>query len=111
MNREAAVIIKEMQSKPTKSCVVIDEAHVFDPQIAEGIGVDLDCILVSQPESRGETIKILRTLVRDMDNACIILMMEQNLASVGVGAIRQISERANEKHTSIIDLSWCNATE
>ena len=42
----------------------IDTEHALDPQYAQKIGVDLDELLVSQPDSAEEALNIAETLVR-----------------------------------------------
>lgn len=42
----------------------IDAEHALDPQRAEAIGVDLDALLVSQPDNGEQALEIAETLVR-----------------------------------------------
>lgn len=42
----------------------IDAEHALDPQYAKRLGVDLDTLLVSQPDSGEQALEIVETLVR-----------------------------------------------
>jgi recombination protein RecA len=44
--------------------VLIDAEHAFDPQYAARLGIDLDSLLVSQPESSEQALEICDELVR-----------------------------------------------
>ena len=55
--------IKEAQKKG-KLCAFIDAEHALDLRYAEGLGVDIDSLLVSQPGCAEEALKILDKLAR-----------------------------------------------
>src|SRR3989338_1545427 len=45
-------------------CAFIDAEHALDPEYARRIGVDMDNLLVSQPDSGEQALEITETLVR-----------------------------------------------
>lgn len=54
--------IAEMQ-KAGGSCVFIDAEHALDPGYAEKIGVDIDGLIISQPDSGDQALEIAETMV------------------------------------------------
>jgi len=52
----------------------IDAEHAFDPEYAKNIGVDLDNILISQPDTGEQALEIAETLVRS--NAVDIVVID-----------------------------------
>src|SRR5207248_3060685 len=52
----------------------IDVEHALDPQYARKLGVDLDDLLVSQPSSGEEALRICETLVRS--NALDVIVID-----------------------------------
>ena len=49
----------------------IDVEHALDPQYARKLGVNLDDLLVSQPSSGEEALRICETLVRSNAQFCL----------------------------------------
>ncbi len=45
-------------------CAFIDAEHAFDPSYAEQLGVDIDQLLISQPDTGEQALNICDTLVR-----------------------------------------------
>jgi len=45
-------------------CAFIDAEHAFDPSYAEQLGVDIDQLLMSQPDTGEQALNICETLVR-----------------------------------------------
>ena len=45
-------------------CAIIDAEHAIDPQYAKKIGVDIDNLLISQPDCGEDALNIANTLVR-----------------------------------------------
>ncbi len=56
-------IIAEAQ-KLGGSAALVDAEHAFDPIYAEKCGVDLDALLISQPDTGEQALEIVETLVR-----------------------------------------------
>ncbi|MSP26800.1 MAG: recombinase RecA [Myxococcales bacterium] len=51
----------------------IDAEHAFDPAYAEAIGVDLKCLLLSQPDSGEQALEIADTLTRSGEVDVIVI--------------------------------------
>src|SRR3982074_3446672 len=45
-------------------CAIIDAEHALDPEYARKIGVDVDNLLISQPDSGEQALEIAEALVR-----------------------------------------------
>ncbi len=56
-------IIAEIQ-RQGGNAVFVDDEHALDPRYAKVVGVDLDNLLVSQPESGEDALNIAETLIR-----------------------------------------------
>lgn len=55
--------IAEMQ-KSGGTCAFIDAEHAFDPSYAKKIGVDVDSLIISQPDHGEQALEIVDALVR-----------------------------------------------
>jgi recombination protein RecA len=55
--------IAEAQKK-NLSCAFIDAEHAFDPAYAKNLGIDIDEMIISQPDSGEAALEITDTLVR-----------------------------------------------
>lgn len=51
-------------SKSGGTCAFIDAEHALDPQYARKLGVDIDNLLVSQPDNGEQALEIADMLVR-----------------------------------------------
>ena len=56
-------VIAEAQRKG-KTCAFVDAEHALDPVYAEKLGVNIDELLVSQPDTGGQALEICDMLVR-----------------------------------------------
>ena len=56
-------VIAEEQKKGGV-CAFVDAEHALDPQYAKKLGVDLDELLISQPDAGEQALEITETLVR-----------------------------------------------
>ncbi|CAN5754004.1 recombinase RecA [soil metagenome] len=56
-------VIAEAQ-KLGGSAALVDAEHAFDPIYAEKCGIDLDALLISQPDTGEQALEIVETLVR-----------------------------------------------
>ena len=65
-------IIAEAQKKKG-NVAFVDAEHALDPQRAESIGVDLDDLIVSQPDTGEQALEIVETLIRSggLDVICV----------------------------------------
>src|ERR1700676_2970652 len=90
----------------------IDVEHALDPQYARRLGVDLDDLLVFQPSSGEEALRICETLVRSnaLDVICLDSVaalvtkaeLEGEIGDVTVGAQARLMSAALRKLTSLI---------
>ena len=61
-------------------CAIIDAEHAIDPQYAKKIGVNIDDLLISQPDCGEDALNIVDTLVRS--NAIDVLVVDSVAALV-----------------------------
>lgn len=66
-------IISEAQKKGGQ-CAFVDAEHALDPEYGRRIGVDMDNLLVSQPDSGEQALEITETLVRS--NAVDVIVID-----------------------------------
>ena len=71
--------IAEAQKKGGNAAF-IDAEHAFDPEYARKIGVDLDNLLISQPDNGEQALEICETLVRS--NALDVVVVDSVAALV-----------------------------
>ena len=95
----------------------VDAEHALDPQYAKRIGVDLDSLLISQPDTGEQALEIVETLVRS--NAVDILVVdsvaalvpqaeiEGDMGDAHVGLQARLMSQALRKLTGIIHRSNC----
>ena len=90
----------------------VDVEHALDPQYARRLGVDLDNLLLSQPSSGEEALRIVETLVRSnaldvivLDSVAPLVTKQELDGEIGdatVGAQARLMSAALRKLTSII---------
>lgn len=90
----------------------IDVEHALDPQYARKLGVNLDDLLVSQPSSGEEALRICETLVRSnaldvivLDSVAALVTkaeLEGEIGDTTVGAQARLMSAALRKLTSFI---------
>ncbi len=90
----------------------IDVEHALDPQYARKLGVNLDELLVSQPSSGEEALRICETLVRSnaldvivIDSVAALVTkaeLEGEIGDVTVGAQARLMSAALRKLTALI---------
>ena len=80
----ALSVIAQAQ-KRNGTCAFIDDEHALDPSYAKKIGVDIDNLLVSQPDSGEQALEIADTLVRS--GAIDVLVVDSVAASVPKAAL------------------------
>ena len=74
----ALSVIAQAQ-KRTGTCAFIDAEHALDPSYAKKIGVDIENLLVSQPDSGEQALEIADTLVR---SGAIDVMVVDSVAAL-----------------------------
>lgn len=62
------------------NCAFIDAEHAFDPEYAKKIGVNLDNLLISQPDNGEQALEICETLIRS--NALDVVVVDSVAALV-----------------------------
>ena len=72
-------VIANAQAKGGK-CAIIDAEHAIDPQYAKRIGVDIDNLLISQPDCGEDALNIVDTMVRS--NSIDVLVVDSVAALV-----------------------------
>ena len=90
----------------------IDVEHALDPQYAKKLGVNLDDLLVSQPSSGEEALRICETLVRSnaldvivLDSVAALVTKQELDGEIGdstVGAQARLMSAAMRKLTALI---------
>jgi recombination protein RecA len=90
----------------------IDVEHALDPQYARKLGVNLDDLLVSQPSSGEEALRICETLVRSnaldvivLDSVAALVTkaeLEGEIGDTTVGAQARLMSAALRKLTALI---------
>ncbi len=65
-------ILAEAQKKGG-TCAFIDAEHALDPEYAKKIGVKIDKLLISQPDSGEQALQIVETLVRSESVDAIVI--------------------------------------
>jgi recombination protein RecA len=90
----------------------VDVEHALDPQYARKLGVNMDDLLVSQPSSGEEALRIVETLVRSnaldvivLDSVAALVTKAELDGEIGdstVGAQARLMSAAMRKLTSLI---------
>jgi len=104
-------VIAEAQ-KDGGVCAFIDAEHALDPEYAKNIGVKLDELLVSQPNSGEQALDIVESLVRSKNLDVIVIdsvaaltpkdEIEGNMGDYHVGKQARLMSQALRKLTSIV---------
>lgn len=107
-------IISEAQ-KRGGLCAFIDTEHALDPVYAKKIGVDVDNLLVSQPDSGEEALSIADKLIRSNSLDVIVVdsvaalapraELEGEIGDSHVGLQARLMSQAMRKMTGILDKS------
>lgn len=97
----------------------IDVEHALDPVYASKLGVDIDSMLVSQPDSGEQALEIAEALVRSGAIDCIVLdsvaamvtkaEIDGEMGDAHVGQLARLMSQAMRKLTSVIAKSNCVA--
>ena len=97
----------------------IDVEHALDPVYAKNLGVDIDSMLVSQPDSGEQALEIAEALARSGAIACIVIdsvaamvtksKIDGEMGDTHVGQLARLMSQAMRKLTSVIAKSNCCA--
>ncbi len=114
----ALQIIAEAQ-KNGGEAAFIDVEHALDPVYAQALGVDIDDLLVSQPDSGEQALEIAEALVRSGALDVIVIdsvaamttraEIEGEMGDSHVGMLARLMSQAMRKLTPVISKSNCVA--
>lgn len=109
-------ILAEVQ-KEGGEAAFIDAEHALDPTYAKAIGVDIDNLLVSQPDSGEDALEVTEVLVRSGAIAAIVVdsvaaltpqqEIEGEMGSTHVGLQARLMSQAMRKLSSVVSKSQC----
>ena len=109
-------IVAEVQ-KEGGEAAFIDAEHALDPVYAKALGVDIDNLLVSQPDCGEDALDITETLVRSgaidvvvIDSVAALVPrqeIEGDMGSSSVGVQARLMSQAMRKLSSVIAKSNC----
>lgn len=109
-------IIAEIQ-RQGGNAVFVDVEHALDPRYAKVVGVDLDNLLVSQPESGEDALNIAETLIRSgavdvvvVDSVAALVSKQELDGQVGdatVGVQARMMSQAMRRLTAAINKTSC----
>jgi recombination protein RecA len=98
-------------------CAFVDAEHALDPQYARKLGVNLDELLISQPDTGEQALEIVDTLVRSGAVSLIVVdsvaaltpkaELEGDMGDATVGAQARLMSQAMRKLTASIGRSNC----
>ena len=98
-------------------CAFVDAEHALDPQYAKKLGVDLDELLISQPDTGEQALEIVDTLVRSGAVSLVVIdsvaaltpksELEGDMGDSSVGVHARLMSQAMRKLTSSISRSNC----
>lgn len=108
--------IAEVQ-KAGGTAAFIDAEHALDPQYAKKIGVDIDSLLISQPDTGEQALEILETLVRSsavdivvIDSVAALVPQAEIDGDMGdshMGLQARLMSQALRKLTGIVSKTNC----
>ncbi len=98
-------------------CAFIDAEHALDPLYAQKLGVKLEELLISQPDTGEQALEITETLVRSNAVSMIVIdsvaaltpksELEGDMGDAQVGAQARLMSQAMRKLTGAISKSKC----
>ncbi|MEM9099096.1 MAG: recombinase RecA [Pseudomonadota bacterium] len=98
-------------------CAFVDAEHALDPVYARKLGVDVDELLISQPDAGEQALEITDTLVRSGAVSVIVVdsvaaltpraELEGDMGDAQVGAQARLMSQAMRKLTGSISRSGC----
>ena len=105
------------QQKNGGVCAFVDAEHALDPQYARKLGVDIDELLISQPDTGEQALEITDTLVRSgavnmvvVDSVAALTPkseLEGDMGDSPVGVQARLMSQAMRKLTGSISRSNC----
>jgi len=98
-------VIAQAQKQGGKAAF-IDAEHAMDPEYAAKLGVNINELLISQPDSGEEALSICETLARS--NALDVIVVDSVAALVPVLAAELRPLRVNAVSPGVVDTPWWN---
>jgi len=105
------------QQKKGGVCAFVDAEHALDPLYAQKLGIDLDELLISQPDTGEQALEITDTLVRSgavnmvvVDSVAALTPkseLEGDMGDSSVGVQARLMSQAMRKLTGSISKSKC----
>ena len=105
------------QQKAGGVCAFVDAEHALDPQYAKKLGVNIDDLLISQPDTGEQALEITDTLVRSgavnmvvVDSVAALTPkseLEGDMGDSSVGVQARLMSQAMRKLTGSISRSNC----
>lgn len=99
------------------NAVFIDVEHALDPRYAKTVGVDLDNLMVSQPESGEDALNVAETLIRSgaidvivVDSVAALVSkneLEGQMGDTTVGLQARMMSQAMRRLTAAISRTQC----
>jgi recombination protein RecA len=109
-------VIAEAQKKGGLAAF-IDVEHALDPKYAKVVGVNLDDLLVSQPDSGEDALNIMETLIRSNSIDVIVLdsvaalttraELDGQMGDATVGAQARLMSQAMRRLTAVVSKTKC----
>ncbi len=109
-------VVAEAQKKGGV-CAFVDAEHALDPQYAKKLGVNLDELLISQPDTGEQALEIVDTLVRSgavslvvVDSVAALVPkseIEGDMGDMQMGSQARLMSQAMRKLTASIGRSNC----
>ncbi len=98
-------------------CAFVDAEHALDPQYAKKLGVDLNELLISQPDTGEQALEIVDTLVRSGAVSLVVIdsvaalvpksEIEGDMGDMQMGSQARLMSQAMRKLTASIGRSNC----
>ncbi|GAA6187271.1 recombinase RecA [Litorivita sp. NS0012-18] len=98
-------------------CAFVDAEHALDPQYAKRVGVNIDELLISQPDTGEQALEIVDTLVRSGAVSMVVVdsvaaltpksELEGEMGDSSVGVHARLMSQAMRKLTGSISRSNC----
>ena len=98
-------------------CAFVDAEHALDPQYAKKLGVNLDELLISQPDTGEQALEIVDTLVRSGAVSLVVVdsvaaltpksEIEGDMGDMQMGSQARLMSQAMRKLTDSIGRSNC----
>ena len=109
-------VIAEAQKKGGLAAF-IDVEHALDPKYARVVGVNLDDLLVSQPDSGEDALNIMETLIRSNSIDVIVLdsvaalitkaELDGQMGDVTMGSQARLMSQAMRRLTAVVSKTKC----